>query len=215
MSTENSTTEAKVIREWDFRINLTGVQAPTGGLQLPEGYFKCVINDMHVKEDKPGRVIIKVTVSEGPYKGVIRTTGINIPKDDKDPARYYWRGLAESVGYGPAQLDSGEIGLGAGAFLEKIAHMYYVPKAEEGTYDAVKFYPPAAWAENKQAFEAREAAGEPQPRQVAAARKPANTLGASKTDTAGPAIVNPSSSGSALGGTASKASILKTLMPNS
>lgn len=207
MSTE---TPDNVVREWDFRINLSGVAAPTGGLPLPEGYFKAIINDMYVKADKPERVVIKVTVAEGVYKGSVRTTGINIPKDEKDAARYYWRGLAESVGYGPSQLDNGEITLGVGAFKDKLAHIYYIPKADEASYDQVKFLPIANWAENKQAFDAREAAGEAQP-----ARQPArntNALGTKpKIESLGtPAPVTPAG-GSALGGTATKSGILNKL----
>jgi hypothetical protein len=207
MSTDNN---AKEVREWDFRINLSGVAAPTGGLALPEGYYKATITDMYVKEDKPDRVIIKVTVSEGVYKGTVRTSGINIPKDEKDAARYYWRGLAESVGYGPAQLDNGEISLGAGAFKDKLSHINYVPKQEEGGYDQVKFLPVAAWAENKQAFEAREAAGEAQPARQAP--RTGNALGAKpKNESLGaPAAVTPAG-GSALGGTATKSGILNKL----
>jgi hypothetical protein len=105
--------DINVVREWDFEVNLSGLQAPTGGgKNLPEGFYKCLVSDMYVNPEKNNnRVVIKVTIAEGPFKGTVRTSGLNKPTGPDDNVRYYWRGLAESVGYDPAVLDKGQIGL--------------------------------------------------------------------------------------------------------
>jgi len=150
--------EVNVQRDWNFGINLSGLQAPTGkgGQDLPEGYYKALITDMYINPDKnANRVIIKAKVSEGPFAGVIRTDGLGIPKGEDDNVRYYWRGLAESVGYGPKELDNGGIELGVGAFKDRTGHMYYMPKDEEAgrQYDSVAWLAPAEWAQQKQNFD--------------------------------------------------------------
>ena len=190
------TPEINVVREWDFDVNLSGLQAPTGGAgnNLPEGFYKFMVTDMYVNPEKnPNRVIIKVTVAEGPFKGVIRTTGLNRPTSTDDNVRYYWRGLAESVGYEPAQLDNGQI-----------SHGFYAPKDEakgkDYQYERVNFLPPGAWGDQKANFDANAAAAPAAP----AAAPAGNSLGGS------PAI-QAASGGNALGGTASKASILSRL----
>ena len=199
--------EINVVREWDFDVNLSGLQAPTGGAgnNLPEGFYKAMVTDMYVNPEKnPNRVIIKVTVAEGPFKGVIRTTGLNRPTSADDNVRYYWRGLAESVGYEPAQLDNGQISLGLNAFKDRVAHVFYAPKDEEKggdyKYERVNFLPPGAWGDRKANFDANAAAA---PAAPAAPAQPSG-LGAAPAITA-------ASTGNALGGTASKASILSRL----
>jgi hypothetical protein len=190
------TPEINVVREWDFDVNLSGLQAPTGGAgnNLPEGFYKFMVTDMYVNPEKnPNRVIIRVTVAEGPFKGVIRTTGINRPTSADDNVRYYWRGLAESVGYEPAQLDNGQISLGLNAFKDEA-------KGKDYQYERVDFLPPGAWGDQKANFDANAAAAPAAP----AAAPAGNSLGGS------PAI-QAASGGNALGGTASKASILSRL----
>jgi len=204
------TNEINVVREWDFDVNLSGLQAPTGaGNNLPEGFYKFMVTDMYVNPEKnPNRVIIKVTVAEGPFKGVVRTTGLNRPTSADDNVRYYWRGLAESVGYEPAQLDNGQISLGLSAFKDRVAHGFYAPKDEskgkDYQYERVNFLPPGAWGDQKANFDANAAAAPAAPASAPAAAPASNSLGGS------PAI-QAASSGNALGGTASKASILSRL----
>ena len=203
------TNEINVVREWDFDVNLSGLQAPTGGAgnNLPEGFYKFMVTDMYINPEKnPNRVVIKVTVAEGPFKGVIRTTGLNRPTSADDNVRYYWRGLAESVGYEPAQLDNGQISLGLNAFKDRVAHGFYAPKDEskgkDYQYERVNFLPPGAWGDQKANFDANAAAA---PAAAAPAAAPAsNSLGGSPP-------IQAASSGNALGGTASKASILSRL----
>lgn len=153
--------EQNVDRNWNFNVNLAGLQAPTGkgNVFVPEGYYKAAVKDMYINPSKnPGRVIIKLNLADaGPYTGVIRTDGLNIPKSEDDNVRYYWRGLAESAGYTPAQLDNGQITIGPDAFKGKTVHIYYTPK-EEGNadrqYENITYLAPAEWNQQRQAFEA-------------------------------------------------------------
>lgn len=145
-------------RDWNFDVNLSGLQAPTGmSTALPEGFYKMKITDMYVGE-KPGRVIIKSQVIEGPFAGTIRTDGLNMPKDENDNVRYYWRALAESAGYTPAQLDAGQVNLTRSSFVDKEAHLRYTPKDEEKglKYERFVWLSAAEWSQQKQGFEARD-----------------------------------------------------------
>ena len=152
------TNEINVQRDWDFSVNLSGLIAPTGkgGNVLPTGYYKVKLADLYVNPDRnANRVIIKLQVAEGPFTGTIRTTGFNKPSGAEDKVRYYWRGLAESAGYTPAQLDAGEIKLGLGTFQDKIAHVFFTAKDEENgvKYEDIDFLPPMEWAQQMQNFE--------------------------------------------------------------
>ena len=159
--------EINVNRDWGFNINVAGLQAPTGkgGSQLPEGYYVGIVDDMYVNPDKnAGRVIIKIKVAEGPFVGTMRTDGLNIPKSDEDKVRYYWRGLMESAGYGPAELDGGQVTVGRAALHGKKVHFYFVPK-EEGNadrqYENITYLSPVEWSQQKQGFEAAGGAAAP------------------------------------------------------
>jgi len=150
-------TEINVVREWDFEVNLSGLQAPTGkgGNVLPTGYYKVQLSDMYVNPDKnASRVIIKATVAEGPFMGAIRTDGLGIPKGGDDKVRYYWRGLAESSGYTAQQLDAGSVRLGINSFKGRTAYMFFTAKedAEDG-YENVTWLAPMEWSQQKQNFD--------------------------------------------------------------
>jgi hypothetical protein len=156
-----STNEPNLDRDFTFGINLGGINAPTGqgNMHVPEGYYTGTVTDMYVnRERNAGRVIIKLTLIDAPYTGAIRTDGLGIPKNDDDGVRYYWRALAESAGYTPAQLDAGTLNLGAAAFVGKTVHLKYVPK-EEGNpdrkYDNVSYLTPAVWNQQKQMASAK------------------------------------------------------------
>ncbi len=126
-------TEINVQRDWDFDINLSGLVAPTGkgGNVLPTGYYKVKLTDLYVNPERnANRVIIKCQVSEGPFTGAVRTTGFNKPTSNDDKVRYYWRGLSESVGYSPAQLDAGSISVGIKTFKDREAHILFTAKDE-------------------------------------------------------------------------------------
>ena len=106
-------------------------------------------------ERNANRVVIKAQVAEGPFTGTVRTTGFNRPTSGDDKVRYYWRGLAESAGYTPAQLDGGEIKLGLGTFKDRIAHILFTAKDEEAgvKYEDIDFLPPMEWNQQMQNFE--------------------------------------------------------------
>jgi hypothetical protein len=153
----DNATEINVQRDWDFSVNLSGLTAPTGkgGNMLPTGYYKVKLTDLYVNPERnANRVIIKVQVSDGTFAGAIRTTGFNKPTSDEDKVRYYWRGLAESAGYTPAQLDAGEVNLGLNTFQGKDAFILFtdIEDSEDG-FENVDFLPPMAWSQQKQNFD--------------------------------------------------------------
>jgi hypothetical protein len=182
-------------RDFSFATNVSGLQAPTGGKDVPEGFYKAVIADMYVNPEKnAGRIIIKLKITEGPFAGSTRTTGLNIPKGVEDKVRYYWRGLLESCGYTPAQLDAGELSLSADTFMTRGCFIYYNPPASEGDYDTLNFLPPSIWEVQSKDF-------------VPSSAK--NTAG---NGNGAPVIITPSNGGgTALGSTSSKSDILKRL----
>lgn len=171
----------QVKRDWQFNINLAGVAAPTGTAELPEGYYVGKITDMYVDPGKnPNRVIIKVQVAEGPFSGVVRTDGMNIPTSPDDKIRHYWRGLAESAGYQPTQLDAGVIGLGASAFVGKTITFKYQPKNETNQYDRMLYLARAEWDRQRANFTPSAHTGAPAASVAStatAALPPAATLG--------------------------------------
>lgn len=198
MSTQNTGIEVNVQRDWDFDVNLSGVVAPTGrnGNSVPSGYYKVTLTDLYVNGEKnPNRVIIKVQVSDGPFKGAIRTSGLNKPSSAEDKVRHYWRALAESSGYTAAQLDAGEIKLGLGTFQNRAAHIFYLNQEDsEDGRDAITFLAPAEWAQQAQAFEMNGGA--------AALRK-------KERAEAQPAATIKAASGSALGGNGASTPIME------
>ena len=148
-------------RDWNFTINLSGLNAPTGAklMEVPEGYYKAKIADAYVNAERnPNRVIFKLQIIDAPCTGVTRTDGLNIPKDDSDKVRYYWRGLAESAGYTPAQLDNGSISIGIDTFKGRDVYVHYTPKGNGSEYDKTEYLAPSEWAQQKQMFEAAKAA---------------------------------------------------------
>ena len=159
MSSDNNNTSVEISHDWDFEINVSGLVAPTGkALNMPEGYYKFEIVDMYtIAEKNPNRVIIKLKVAEGDFKGLIRSTGLNRPTSPEDKVRYYWRALAEAAGHSPIELDKGNIKLGPKAFKGRVATAHFIPK-EEGneasTYEQVNFLAPLEWDQQKDTFAA-------------------------------------------------------------
>ena len=139
---------------WGFSVNLAGLRAPTGAAKLlPEGYYKATLTDAYVNNDKPARVIFKLTISDGEFVGSVRTTGLNSPKSPTDNVRYYWRGLLESAGYTPAQIDAGEVGMNRELLVNKTVHFHYVPGDKDaGIYEEDNFLPPTDWTMKSTAF---------------------------------------------------------------
>jgi hypothetical protein len=121
--------EREVLREWSFNVNLSDVQGPTRApgtvREVPTGFYQGLIKDCYINPEKQERVVFKIEFTEPGFEGVIRTDGINIPRAADDKVRYYWRAVAESCGYTPTQLDSGEIVLGPDAFIGKPVYFHY------------------------------------------------------------------------------------------
>jgi hypothetical protein len=148
--------ELNVNRDWAINVNLSGLVAPSGNknMEVPEGYYKATITDMYINAERnPNRVIIKLTINDAPFTGVVRTDGLGVPKDDSDKVRYYWRALAESAGYTPAQLDKGAISLGLDTFKDRSVHVHYTPKGNGSEYDKTEYLAPADWSQQKQVFD--------------------------------------------------------------
>ena len=152
MSTDNK--EINVDRDWGLDINVSGLQAPTGARTLPSGYYKVEVSDMYKNPEgkNPDRIVIKLTL-QGEYAGVVRTTGLNPPRDAEDNVRYYWRALAESVGFTPAQLDAGQVHLTPNSFVSKVAHIRFTKKDPENgqQYEDIEFLSEAVWTQRQQA----------------------------------------------------------------
>jgi hypothetical protein len=145
---------------WNFDVNLSGLRAATGGgPSLVEGYYKANITDAYTLTDKPGRVIMKLTISEGEYTGTVRTTGLGIPKSEQDGVRYYWRAVLESAGYTPAQIDAGAVGMNRNLLVGKSVTVYYKPGDKDaGIYEELNFLPPAEFAKRSASFTGAQAA---------------------------------------------------------
>lgn len=152
-------------RNFSFNLNVSGIAAPTGSkdLDVPEGFYKALISDCYINPEKNrGRVILKLNISEGTFRGVVRTDGLSVPKGADDKVRYYWRGLLESAGYTAAQLDNGEIVIGPDTCKGREVTIHYSPKGPNGNgtdYDKVTYLPAADWAQQKQVFEAKKGTG--------------------------------------------------------
>lgn len=155
--------EINVNRDWSFEINLSGVEAAGGyhGKPLVEGYYKFMMTDLYTNPaaKNPDRVVVRMEVAEGSFKGAWGVTGFNPPKPGDDKSRPFIRLMAESVGYAPSDLDKGTIRLGMDSFKGRVGHIYFVPKSEsEGRkWDEYYFRKPVQWAQQKQEFEMRAA----------------------------------------------------------
>lgn len=147
--------EPNLKRDWSFKINLSGVTAPRGGrkMDVTEGHYSVVCSDAYINDDRnPNRVVFKFIVKGGQFDGAELTDGINLPKNDEDKVRVYWRGMAESAGYSPADLDAGEIEMAPSTFLNRTFGIHYVPKDEAAgrRYDNVKYLTPASFSQHAQ-----------------------------------------------------------------
>ena len=144
--------EQNVKRDWGFDINLSGVTAGAStNKNVPTGYYQVKVEDMYELADKPGRIAIKLTVAEGEYAGAVRTDWISIPKSADDKVRYYWRCLAESVGYTAAQLDNGGVTFTRETFLGKVGGIHYAAKNEAAgqQYERITYLTPSEFASKK------------------------------------------------------------------
>lgn len=145
MSSENNSVD----RNFTFSLNVSGISAANGNPTMTEGYYTATITDAFVDTSRnASRVQFKLTVSDGPLKGVVRTDGLNIPKSADDKVRYYWRALCESAGFTSAQLDNGEVSIGPDTFKGKDVYIHYIPKGSPNNsteYDRVVYLNQTDW----------------------------------------------------------------------
>jgi len=140
-----------------ININLAGVDAAGGGVNIPEGYYKGTVVDAYQATNKNGgtRIVFKLSGFEG-YASAVRTTSITVPSaNTKDGLRTIWRAAMESMGYEGAQLDSGPLQLNRDIFVNRPIHVHYEPgDRDQNTYDEIKMLSPSAWEMQKAAFKA-------------------------------------------------------------
>lgn len=140
-----------------ININLAGVDAAGGAVNIPEGYYKGTVVDAYQATNKNGgtRIVFKLSGFEG-YASAVRTTSITVPSaNTKDGLRTIWRAAMESMGYEGAQLDSGPLQLNRDIFVNRPIHVHYEPgDRDQNTYDEIKMLSPSAWGMQKAAFKA-------------------------------------------------------------
>jgi len=148
---------------FNFNINLNGVQAAGGSLSLVEGYYNATVTECYVDESRnSNRVLFKLQITDSPYTGSVRVTGLNKPRSADDKVRYYWRAALESCGYTAAQLDNANgLQISDQLFVGRSCTIYYKPKDEEAIVDAdryekVNFLAKADWDLKKKVFESNE-----------------------------------------------------------
>lgn len=138
--------------DWAIEVNLSGISAASGKkTHLPGGFYTMKVERMYTRDQNPKRVVIRLSVVGGEYAGVVRHTGINKPTSADDNVLYYWRALAESAGYSPAQLDAGSVRLTAAAFVGRETKVKYTAKEDTPTkqHDDVVFLSPPVWEEQR------------------------------------------------------------------
>jgi len=154
---------------FSFDINLNGVQAAGGSsLQLVEGYYNATVTECYVDESRnANRVLFKLQITDSPYNGTVRVTGLNKPKGTEDKVRYYWRAALESCGYTQAQLDNANgLQISDQLFIGRPCTIYFKPKNEDAIIDAdryekVNFLAKADWDLRKKVFETQGSAVNP------------------------------------------------------
>ena len=149
---------------FNFPMNLTGVQAASGGgRDLPTGFYKVKINDAYSRQSQTGRSMVEFkaeVVEDAMFNGIIRTFRIMVPKDETDGVKHFWRSALESLGYSTTEIDgAGVIGISRTLLINRVGHLQYVAgNKDAGVYDKADLIVPADWATNKQAAAAADAA---------------------------------------------------------
>ena len=152
---------------WSISLNVSGTRPATGEVKnVPTGFYKGTIIEAYTMDSRPERLVLKIEM-EGEYQGAIRTTGLNFPKDPNDKVRYYWRAFMESLGYTPAQLDSGAIELRIDAVKGRTVHFKYIEEDKStNSRDQVNWFPPSDWIKAKASFVPGAHISRPQARPV-------------------------------------------------
>ncbi len=146
---------------FNFDVNLAGIRAASGGgMKLPEGFYEGIVSDAFGTTSKNGRpqVALKVAI-QGQFEGMIRTAWLGVPQNEDDGVRYYWRGVFESLGYQPAQIDQGIISVKRELLIDRPCTVYYKPGDRDmGIYEELKFLSAHDWAQQKAQFDAATSA---------------------------------------------------------
>jgi hypothetical protein len=150
-----------------FTESFVGV-APSGTyIQMPETTFKGKIVDIEVADGKndPGSKVAAFTVAvsdPSEYVGARRTFRLRIPdaSEKGQNSKAMWRALLESLGYTPAQLDTGAITVTNEAILNREGHFYHVPRKAgvKDSYDEITVLTPTVYAQRKRAGVPQQAA---------------------------------------------------------
>lgn len=142
---------------FSFTTNLSGIRAASGGgMKLSEGFYNGTVTDAFQTTSKNGRpqIAIKITLS-GAFEGMVRTSWVGIPTSADDNVRYFWRAIFESLGYTPAQIDQGDIGVSRDVLIDRSCSIYYKPGDRDmGIYEELKFLSPNDFTQQKAQFEA-------------------------------------------------------------
>ena len=149
-------------QNWNFNLDLSGVSAAGGRIDVVEGYYNANVAEAYVDSARnPNRVVFKVSFTDPGFQGVIRTGGLNKPGTTKNDNRAFWRALMESCGYQPAQLDQ-NFQLSAAAVIGRPCKVYFRPRDQnaldnDSRYDKLDFLAPKDWDLRKAALESRKA----------------------------------------------------------
>jgi hypothetical protein len=141
---------------FNFNVNLSGIRAASGGgLKLPEGFYEGTVSDAFQTTSKNGRPQVAIKVSlKGKFEGTVRTAWLGIPQGEEDGVRYYWRAAFESMGYQPAEIDAGVIGVSRQVLVGRSCAIYYKPGDKDmGIYEELKFLAPHDFAQQKAQFD--------------------------------------------------------------
>ena len=162
------------INNWSFNFDLKDVTAPSKKTVIaPEGYYRGSILSATIDTDhNKDRVKFVVRVSEGEYAGATCKDSMMLPGTTQKDNRVYWRGLFESMGVNPDQLNKQAVNIkDAGSiFVGKTVTFYFKPGNRElGTWNKLLFLNPQVWEMEKQFFT-------PEPSEEAAAPAAAPTI---------------------------------------
>lgn len=180
---------------FNFNVNLAGIRAASGGgMKLIEGFYTGIVTDAFGTTSRNGRaqVAIKVTIQDEGFAGIVRTSWLGIPKGPEDGVRYYWRAALESMGYTPAQIDAGDIGISRDVLVNRPCAFYYKPGDKDmGVYEELKFLSPSDFAMQKKQFEAQASAAPAAPATSALAAPAAAPIGGGLTAAPAPSNGTP------------------------
>jgi hypothetical protein len=151
-----------------FAVNLTNI-APGGSyIQIPEipvkGIIKKLIGKAHKTEAGAVNAEFLIEITEPGYEGATRRITMRVADatEKGQNTRSLWRTALESVGYTPAQLDTGNaLPIGSATFENRVGHFYHRPRpdGDKDAFDNLDFLTPTAYADRQKQVASRRAAG--------------------------------------------------------